>query len=214
MFSVLNIGTVIREIRKRHQILNLYYPRDVYDPLARREMKMILTQFNKVFYGAYPNKLKENRQIAIDYQPHKYVKKHEVQRELTLYKTKKVRKKELMKIESFLQLKYMIEAQLEHYNFMLQKAQRTRQQLSNEQFSSYFPQLFEERMLFLNDIEAHCLKKTEELIEEKSVYEQSIYELVHYPDNFLKDAGRLIGSVVAGSVKHVVDTVEQKIRRK
>lgn len=56
----------IRKIRKRNELLNLYYPKHIYDPLARREMRELLTQFNDLFYEAYPEKLKSNAQLMID----------------------------------------------------------------------------------------------------------------------------------------------------
>lgn len=214
MFSIFNIGTMIRKIRKRNEQLNIYYPKNVYDPLARREMSALLTQFNDLFYEAYPEKLKGNGQLAIDYQPKTHNKRYDVQREITLYKTKKVRRKNLGKIEEFLHLKYIVETQIEHYNRTLQKALRMKEQISDEAFSSYFPQLFEERLLFLENIERHCHSKISQLLEDRVLYEQTIYELVHYPDNFFKDASRMIGGIVADSVKHVVDVVDQSIRRK
>lgn len=214
MFSIFKIGETIRKIRKRKELLNLYYPKDVYDPQARNEMRALLTQFNNVFYEAYPERLKKNASIMIDNEPKDHRKKYEVQRAIALYKTKKVRRKELAKIEEFLHLKYIGEEQIEHYNFALQKAHRTKEQLSNELFSSYFPQLFEERILFLKHVEKECHRKITILLEDQALYDQTIYELAHYPDSFLKDAGRLIGGMVADSVKHVVDVVDQSLRRK
>lgn len=214
MFSIFKIGMTIRKIRKRNELLNLYYPKHIYDPLARREMRELLTQFNDLFYEAYPEKLKSNAQLMIDDQPKTHSKKYDVQREITLLKTKKVRRKDLAKIEEFLNLKYIVEEQIEHYNFTWQKALRMKNQISNELFSSYFPELFEERILFLENIEEHCQRKIAALTEDQALYEQTIYELVHYPDSFLKDASRMIGGMVADSVKHVVDVVDQSFRRK
>ncbi len=214
MFSVFKLGTMIRKIHKRNQLLNLYYPKDVYEPLARREMKTILTHFNEIFYEAYPEKLKGKLSLFRDYQPHTHSKRYEVQREITLYQTKKVRRKNLAKIEEFLHLKYIIEEQIEYYDYMLKKAERTKHQISIEQFSAYFPQLFEDRIQFLESVGMVCLDKIETLTEEKAILEQTIYELVHYPDNFLRDASRLIGGMVADSVKHVVDVVDQSFRKK
>lgn len=205
---------MIRKIYKRNQLLNLYYPKDVYEPLARREMKMIITQFNELFYEAYPEKLKDRSPKLLDFQPRTHSKKFEVRREITLYRTQKVRRKNLAKIEEYLHMKYMIDDQIEYYNETVKKAERTKQQISDEQFSSYFPQLYEERIQFLDSITRRCSNKVEELTEEKTLLERTIYELVHYPDNILRDAGRIIGGMVADSVKHIVDVVDQSFRRK
>lgn len=214
MFSILKIGTTIRKIQNRNKQLNLYYPKDIYDPIARREMKAILMRFNDLFYEAYPETLKGKQPTFIDVQPRKHSKNYEVQRDLMLYKSQKVRKKELTKIEEFLNLKYSSEEQITYYSDILQKAMYTKRQIREDVYSEYFPQLFEKRTSFLETIELRCLEKLEHLMKDKKVFERSIDELLHNPQSFWGDTGRLIGGIVADSVKHVVDAVDQSFRKK
>lgn len=214
MFSIFKLGTAIRKLQKRSQLLNIYYPKNIYEPLARREMKIILTQFNDLFYEAYPEMLKGHSPLLIEHEPRTHARKYDVQRDITLYRTQKVRRKALVKIEEYLHVKYITEEQIDYYKDMMKKAEQTKMQMSDEQFSSYFPQLFDERVHFLESIITLCGNKIEALEEEKLILEQTIYELVHYPDSFLRDAGRLIGGMVADSVKHVVDVVDQSFRKK
>src|SRR5690625_988821 len=135
---------MIMKMRKRQHQLNFYYPKQVYDPLARREMKAVLTRFNDLFYAAYPEKLKGNSQQLLNYQPRSHKKQYEVQRALKLCKSQKVRRKELAKIEEYLNLQYIVEEQIVYYDNVFKKAQATKQQISAEEFSSFYPQLFEE----------------------------------------------------------------------
>lgn len=215
MFSFLgNMKTNMMKMRKRQAQLNIYYPKQIYDPLARKEMKAILTHFNDVFYGAYPEKLKRKSQGLLEYKPHNHKKQYEIQRAIKLYKSQKVRKKELAKIEEYLNLKYLVEEQIAYYDQLFKHAQATKQHISQEEFSSFFPQLFEDRMNYLGNIEQKSLQKIRKLDEEKRLCEQAIYDLLHNQHSFWGDAGKLIGSMVADSVKHVVDVVDQSLRGK
>lgn len=214
MFSIFNIGTAIRKLRIRNKQLNLYYPKEVYESAARREMKIVLTRFNDYFYEAYPEKLKEQKQLLIDYQPRMHAKKYEVQRKLKVYQTQKVRRKELVKIEEYLNLTYITEEQITHYTEVLSKATKIKKQLAQEAYSEFFPQLFEERTAYIEKIQHHCLRQLEKLTKDKKVFEQTIDDLVHNPQSFLADASRLIGDIVSDSVKHVVDAVDHTFRKK
>lgn len=205
---------MIMKMRKRQHQLNFYYPKQVYDPLARREMKAVLTRFNDLFYAAYPEKLKGNSQLQLNYQPRSHKKQYEVERALKLCKSQKVRRKELAKIEEYLNLQYIVEEQIVYYDNVFKKAQATKQQISAEEFSSFYPQLFEERMDYLDNIEQQCLGSIKKLEDEKRVCEQAIHDLIHNHQSFWGDASRLIGSMVAESVKHVVDVVDQSFRGK
>lgn len=214
MFAIFNIGTTIRKIRIRNKQLNLYYPKEIYEPAARHEMKMVLTQYNDFFYEAYPEKLKEQKQLLIDHQPRMHSKKYEVQRDLKLYQTKKVRRKELAKIEEYLNLSYIVEEQITHYTQVLNKATKTKKQLSQGIFPEFFPQLFEERVAYLEVIQHHCLQRLEKLTKDKKVFQRAIDDLVHNPQSFWADASRLLGDIVSDSVKHVVDVVDHTLRKK
>ncbi len=210
MLSIFNIGKTLRKVKLRNQQLNLYYPQDIYDPIARREMKAILMRFNDLFYEAYPEALKGKEPNFIEVQPRKHSKKYEVQRDLMLYKSQKVRKKELAKIEEFLNLKYNVEEQIAYYSDILQKSMYTKRQMREEDYSEYFPQLFEKRINALEAIELRCLEKLEHLMKDKKVFEQSIETLLTHPQSFWEEAGRLISD----SVKQVVDTIDQSFRKK
>lgn len=214
MFAFLNIIPAIRKMRIRNEQLNLYYPKEVYEPEARREMREILSQFNDVFYGAYPEKLTEQKQPSIDHQPRRHSKKYEVQRELKVYQTKKVRRKELAKIEEYLNLSYIATEQITHYTQVLNKAIKVKKDLSQEMFTEFFPKIFEERTAYIEMIQHHCLGKLEKLTREKRVFERAIDDLVHNPQSFWADASRLIGDIVSDSVKYVVDTVDNTFRKK
>ena len=63
-----------------------------------------------------------------------------------LCKSQKVRRKDIVQIEEYLNLQYVIEEQMAYYNQAIKKAEHTERMLSNEMFSSLFPELFEERM--------------------------------------------------------------------
>lgn len=202
------------KMRKRHLQLAIYYPKQIYDPVARREMKAILTRFNDIFYTAYPEMLHGDSQTVLDYQPRSHNKQYEVKRALKLCKSQKVRRKELAKIEEYLNLQYIVEEQIAYYDKVFKKAQGTKQQISTEAFSSFFPQLFEERIHYLDEIEQSCRNKIRELDNQKRQCEQAIHDLMHNHHSFWGDASRLIGSMVAESVKHVVDAVDQTFKGK
>lgn len=214
MFSIVNLGIKIRKVQIRNQQLHLFYPKEIYDPIARKEMKMILTQFNDLFYETYPEMLKGKRQVLLDQRPHKHTKKYEIQRDITLYKTQKVRRKELTKIQELLNFKYIAEEQIVYYTDMLQKAMLTKKQLKEGPYSEYFPQLFENRIAFIEKIEHHCLEQLELLMKDKKIYGQSIDALLHHPQSFWGDAKRLLEDIVADSVKHVTDVTGATFRKK
>lgn len=200
--------------RKQQLQLNLYYPRKVYDPLARREMKAILMHFNDVFYQAYPEMLKNPSEVMIDYHPRSHSKQYEVQRAIKLCKSQKVRRKDLVKIEEYLNLKYIIEEQMSHYNKKLQKATATKQLLEQEDFSAFFPQLFEERMESVEHRKSYSQTKLRKLEREKQICEKAIHDLMHNNHSFWGDAKRMIGGMIADSVKQVADMVDQSFRKK
>ncbi|WP_218564923.1 hypothetical protein [Sporosarcina pasteurii] len=214
MLGLFNLKTMFMKMRKRQLQLAIYYPKQIYEPLARREMKAILTQFNDMFYAAYPEKLHENSQPILDYQPRSHKKQYEVQRAIKLCKSQKVRRKELIKIEEYLNLQYIVEEQIAYYDKVLKKAQVTRQKISTETFTSFFPQLYEERINYLDKIEQSCLNKIRKLDDEKRLCEQAIHDLMHNHQSFWGEASRLIGSMVAESVKHVVNVVDQTFKGK
>lgn len=214
MFSIFNIGTAIRKMKIRNKQLNLYYPKEVYESAARHEMKIVLTQYNDLFYEAYPEKLKGQKQLLLDHQPRTHSKKYEVQRDLKIYQTKKVRRKELAKIEEYLNLTYIAEEQITHYTQILNKATKVKKQLAQGMFSEFFPQLFEERSAYLEVIQHHCLQRLEKLTKDRKVFERAIDDLVHNPQSFWADASRLLGDIVSDSVKHVVDVVDHTFRKK
>lgn len=201
-------------IRKQYMQLELYYPKNTYDRFARREMKAILTRFNDLYYEAYPGKLKTKFNALINYEPRTHSKQYEVQRAIKLCKSKKIRRKDIVKIEEYLNLQYIIEEQLIHYNNELIKVKRTKQLLSQEKYASFFPELFEERMKFLSQIEANSLTQIDKLKNEKQICEKAIRDLIDRNHSFWGDAGKLIGSMISESVKHVVDVVDQSFRRK
>lgn len=194
--------------------LNLYYPKKVYDPLARREMKQILTHFNDVFYQAYPKMINDPSDVLVDYHPRSHAREYEIQRAIKLCKSQKVRRKDLVKIEEYLNLQYIIEAQVSYYNQKLQKAISTKKLLSEEAFSSFFPLLFEERMNSIEHRESYSLTKLQKLEREKQMCEKAIRDLMHNNHSFWGDARKVIGGMVAESVKQMTDVVGQSFRRK
>lgn len=200
------------KMRKQQAQLNEYYPKDVYEPLARREMKAILTRFNDAFYEAYPEKLKKKPKGLFDYKPHAHHKQYEVERAIKLYKSRKVRKKELARIKEYLNLQYVVEEQITHYESILQNAKGTKQMISEEEFSSFFPQLHAERIDYLDQIEQQSLREMRKLNEEKRMCEQAIHSLLHSHHSFWTDASRMIGDMVTDSVKHVVEIVDQSLK--
>lgn len=173
-------------------------------------MKMILAQFNELFFDAYPERLTGKRQKLIDVQPKLHANKHEVQRQLSLYKIQKVRKKELTKIEEYLKSKSMVEERIAYYTGEIQEAMYTKRQISKETYAELFPQLFEQRIAFLEEIEKYCLDKLEHLAQEKQLCEEAIDELINNPQDFWRDTGRLLKGMAAESVKQAIDQTFRK----
>lgn len=214
MLNLFNIKNRITRLRKEYLQLERYYPKNIYDRLARKEMKTILSNFNNVFYEAYPQMLKNKSTVLIDYYPKMHSKQYEVQRAIKLCKSQKVRRKDILKIEEYLNLQYIIEEQLLHYDREIKKVQHTKQLLSREEFSSFFPELFEKRMDVLSEIVDKSITKIEQLKKEKQICETAIHDLIHRNHSFWGDASRLIGSMITESVRQVVDVVDQSLKRK
>lgn len=214
LFNLFNIKARLTRMKIERFQLNLYYPKKVYDPLARREMKLILTRFNDAFYQAYPKMMDDPSVEPIDYHPRSHGRQYDIQRAIKLCKSQKVRRKDLVKIEEYLNLQYVIEAQVSYYNQKLQKAISTKKLLSEEAFSSFFPLLFEERMDSIEHRESYSLNKLRKLEKEKQMCEKAIRDLMHSNHSFWGDARKVIGSMVAESVKQVTDVVGQSFRRK
>lgn len=213
-FNIFNIKARIIRFKKQQVQLNLYYPKNVYDPLARKEMKVILKRFNDLYYQAYPEMLSNPSPVVVDYHPNSHSKQYEIQRAIKLCKSQKVRRTDLVKIEEYLNLKYTIEEQLAYYNDKLQKSKATKRLLINEEFSSYYPQLFEERLNSLEHMEAYSLTKLRQLEKEKQMCEKAILELIQGHPSFWGEAKKLINNMVLDSVKHVTDRVGKTFRRK
>ena len=213
-FNLFNIKARIIRFRKQKVQLDLYYPKNVYDPLARKEMKVILTRFNDMYYQAYPEMVSNPSAVMVDYHPRSHSHQYEIQRAIKLYKSQKVSRKDLVKIEEYLNLKYIIEEQLGYYNDKLRKSKETKRLLINEEFSSFFPQLFEERVSSLEHREAYSLTRLRQLEKEKQMCEKAIRDLLYSNYSFWGDAKKRISNMVSDSVKHVTDRVGQSFRGK
>jgi hypothetical protein len=74
--------------------------------------------------------------------------------------------------------------------------------------------LHEERMQMLEEIKDHSLTTIDKLHHDKQLCERAINDLIRRGHGFWGEASRLIGSLVAESVKQVVDVAGQTIRRK
>ncbi len=199
--------------RKLQAQLELYYPKNTYERPARKEMKAMLIPFNEIYYDAYPRVLANKTNAIVDYYPKTHSKQYEVQRAMKLCKTYKVRRKNLVKIEELLNLQYIIEEQMNYYDKEIQKTRRIQKLLDEEPFSSFFSELYEKRMGVLLKIEAHGLKKVNELQEEKQTCEKAISDLLHQQRDIWGDASKLLGDMVSESVRHVVDIVDRSFKR-
>lgn len=208
-----NIIEKLQINKKNKYYLNLYYPKHVYDSLARREVQMILRQFNELFYEAYPETL--NSQGAFHFiKPTTHGKQYEVKRDLALYKSRNVRKKELHKIEEFLNLKYIMEEQIAFYTYHWNKAAHIQKQIEQESYTSFFPQLYDNRKSYLMDVQQQCTEQVTQLKQEINICNEAIDNLVHHPGNFWSDAGRLVTSAVSESVKQALDAIDQSFKKK
>ena len=214
MINFFGIRSHIIRLKKQSAQLEFYYPKSTYDRLARREIKVILTNFNNLFYEAYPEALQNKARVVQDYHPTSHSRKYDVQRAIKLCKSQKVRGKDIAKIEEYLNLQYVIEEQMTYYNQAIKRAEHTERLLSNETFSSFFPELFEERMQMLEEIKDYSRATIEKLYHDKQLCERAINDLIARGHGFWGEASRLIGSLVAESVKQVVDVAGQTIRRK
>lgn len=212
--TVLKLKNRIKIYRKHRLQLAFYYPKKVYDPLARKEMSHILRRFNVAFYEAYPEQLNQSALEINEIQPRSHGKEHEIQHVLKLCKAQKVRKKDLIKIEEFLNLQYVIEAQLTGYNQKHQKAIVTKKMISQEEYSSFFPELYEERMKSIEHQESYSLTRIRKLEKEKLMCEKAIRDLIDQQHNFWGDAGKLISGMIVESVRQVADVVGQSFRKK
>ncbi|WP_172372490.1 hypothetical protein [Sporosarcina jiandibaonis] len=214
MIYFFGIRNYMLRMKKQATQLELYYPKNTYDLIARREIKAILTKFNNLFYDAYPEALTNEAKVVHDYQPTSHSRKYDVQRAIKLCKSQKVRRKDIVKIEEYLNLQYVIEEQITYYNQAIKKAENTERLMSNETFSSFFPELFEERMQMLEEIKDYSLTTIDKLLHDKQLCEKAINDLIRRGHGFWGEASRLIGSLVAESVKQAVDVAGQTMRRK
>ena len=212
--EIVNIRRRIMGIRMQRAQLELYYPKNTYDRFARREMKTALTRFNELFYKAYPKMLGGQSSGIVDYHPRTHSRQYDVQRAIRLCKSQKVRRKDLLKIEEHLNLQYIIEEQLRFYGAKVEKAQNTMQVLAMETASSFFPELFAERMKALENIKGHYMKEIYRLENERQICVTAIYDLLHRNRDFFGQASKLIGELVTESVKNVVDVVGQSFGRR
>lgn len=212
--TVLNIKNRIKIYKKQRMQLAAYYPKKVYDPLARKEMGHILKRFNTVFYEAYPEQLDSPSLDVKEIQLRSHGKEQEVQHALKICKAQKVKKKDLLKIEEFLNLQYMIELQLKVYNQKYQKAITTKERIAEEAFTSFFPELYAMRKKVIEHEESYSLTRIRKLEKEKLLCEKAIHDLIEQQHDFWGDARRLIGGMVVESVKQVTDIVGQSFRKK
>lgn len=200
--------------RKNRAQLNLYYPKNVYDPLARKEVKMFLAQFNAIYYEAYPEALTGPIHPIGRTRPRKHKRAFDINKQLTFYKTQKIRAKKLQKIEELLHLQYTLEAQVQHDNDLYERALYVQKRLQEGPYEDYFPQLFAERMRTLEHYRQQCREAAERMKKEHTTCVRAIEELAQDSNDFWSDTGRLVSSVVSQSVKQVVDTIDQTFKKK
>lgn len=211
--EIVNIRRRIMRIRIQRVQLELYYPKNTYDRFARREMKVALARFNELFYKAYPMMLSGQSSGIVDYHPRTHSRQYDVQRAIKLCKSQKVRRKDLVKIEEQLNLQYIIEEQLRFYGVEVEKAQNTMQVLAIETSTSFFPELFAERMKALENIKGHYMKEIYKLENERQICVKAIFDLLHRNRDFFGQASKFIGGLVTESVKNVVGVVDRSFRR-
>lgn len=197
-------------MRKTYLQVNQYYPKGIYDQSARKEMNSLLLAFNDSYYGFFPYLVSKEEQVVVDYYPKSHSKQYEVNRIMELCKIQKVRRKDMMKIEEFLNLKYIIETQLDFYNWNLKNVQKAKEALANESFESFFPVLFEERKYALQDMRFHYKQTIEKLQSENQQCEQRIEELLHRGPGFLGETSQLIGEVMTESIRKVRKTFNRE----
>lgn len=204
----------IRLWRKSRTQLNIYYPKNVYDPLARKEVKMLLTQFNSIYFNAYPEALTGTIHSPSKTRPKKHTRAFDIEKQLTLYKAQKVGYKNLQKIGELLHVLYVLEAQLQHGQELYERATHVKERLQEGPYEEYFPQLYAERLHALDRHIAICLEERQRMEEEHTMCEQAIEALGEGGNSFWADTGRLVSNVVSQSVKQVVDTIDQSFKKK
>ena len=158
MYRLFNFSRIIERIKRRKILylqLERYYPKNTYDRLARKEMKVVLAQFNDAFYDAYPEMVENPLHIVSEYYPKRHSRQYEVQRAIKICKAHKVRHKHIKQIEEYLNLQYVIEEQLFYYNKEIRKVRQAQTLLDQGTFSSFFVELYEERMSTLIKIGDH-----------------------------------------------------------
>lgn len=211
--EIVNLKRHIQRVLLQRAQLELYYPKNTYDRYARREMKIALKRFNELFYRAYPQLLNNQSDGVIDYQPRTHARQYDVQRAITLCKSQKVRRKDIIKIEENLNLQFIIENQLQFYDNEITKARRTIQRLAEENASSFFPELFVERIQILENLETHYIKETYKLEDERDICIKAIHKLINRNYNIFGQASKYISEIVTESVKSAVDAVSQTFGR-
>lgn len=211
--KIINIKRWIVRIRIERAQLELYYPKHTYNRFARREMKTELARFNEIYYKVYPKMLDGKSSGIIDYHPRTHTRQYDVQRAIKLCKSQKVRGKDLVKIEEYLNLQYIIEEQLRFYSNKIEKAQKTMQILAEEGSSAFFSELFTERIKVLESMETHYIREVYKLENERDICVRAIHDLIYRNDNFFGKASKYVGSLVTESVKNAVEIVNRSFRR-
>src|SRR5699024_7833301 len=204
----------VRLWKKSRAQLNLYYPKTIYDAFARKEINMLLGQFNAIYYNAYPEALTGLIHPPEKTRPKKHKRTFDIEKQLTFYKAKKVRAKKLQKIGELLHVQYTLEAQLQHDQSIYEHAIYVQERLQKGPYKEYFPELYAERMRAIERLITQCIEDRKRIEQEHTTCLYAIEELGEGGNDFWSDTGRMVSSVVSQSVKQVVDTIDQTFKRK
>lgn len=208
--SFIRLKSKLFIMRKTYLQLNHYYPKNTYDRMARKEMKIILLKFNETFFSTFPHLLTTNQHPLLDYFPKHHSKQYEVDRVMALCKLQKIRRKDMVKIEELLNLKYIIEEQIDFYEMNIEKVQDIRKAISDELFEPFYPTLFKERIFLLNDMENHYNERIEKYTDENLQCEQRIEELVRKGQGFFGEASDFIGEIFTESMRKINHSLKWK----
>lgn len=198
-------------MRKTYLQLNDHYPKDTYERQARKEMNALLLDFNTTYYSFFPHLIVEEKKLVVDTYPKRHSKQYEVERVLELCKIQKVRRKDMVEIEKLLNLKYIIETQVDFYNWHLDNVKKAEDALENELFESFFPLLFEERKVDLHNMQVYYNEMMGKLQEENGQCERRIEALLRRGPGFLGEAGQFINEVMTESMRKVKHTFKRKL---
>lgn len=188
--------------------LTVDYPKSEYIGKPRVELKKRLMEFDAVFYRQYPHVKNDDFSHVLNDYPRNHSKQLELNRRIQVYEALNLENKAIDMLRKIVPLKMTIEEQIDYFKRQQLTAQDSLVAIDQEEFSSFFPQLYTQRCWILQAIDCNCVQIIERLQAENSEFEQAIKALDHQEKQyFLKKAGTIARQFVASSIRYVSNIV-------